>query len=166
MRHLHRWLLAGTLTLVLAPIVHAAQDGPLDRPDPPVPPAVISRDASGRATVRAVRVTTPIRIDGALDDPFYASVPPIFAFIQQGPKEGETATEKTEMWVAFDDDNVYVAFRCWESEPDRLVANEMRRDGPNMWQGNDIVAVSLDTFHDRRNSFNFVMNALGASDDG
>src|SRR4030095_15894770 len=97
MRHLHRWLLAGTLTLVLAPIVHAAQDGPLDRPDPPVPPAVISRDASGRATVRAVRMTTPIRIDGALNEPFYASVPPISDFIQQEPEDGAPAAQHTQV---------------------------------------------------------------------
>ena len=179
MRHINAWVLAGSLILLIAPIVHAGQaekpEGPalafnlpadFDGPAPPVPPAVISRDASGRATIRAVRVTTPIRIDGALDEALYTSVPPISDFIQQEPREGDPATEKTEMWVAFDDHNVYVSFRCWESEPDRLVANEMRRDGPNMWQGNDIVAVSFDTFHDRRNSFNFVMNALGARDDG
>ena len=61
---------------------------------------------------------------------------------------------------------MYVLFRCWETDASRLVANEMRRDGPNMWQGNDLVAVSFDTFLDRRNSFNFVMNALGGRTDG
>jgi hypothetical protein len=108
----------------------------------------------------------PIRIDGALDEPLYSTVPPVSDFVQQEPQEGEPATEKTELWVAFDEDNVYVSFRCWETEPDRVVANEMRRDGTNTWQGNDIVAVSFDTFLDRRNSFNFVVNALGARTDG
>jgi len=166
MRRVIAWLLAGSFTLVGAPVLHAGQDGSLAGPSPPVPPAVVSRDASGRATVRAVRITTPIRIDGALDEPLYSTVQAISDFIQQEPQEGEPATEKTELWVAFDEDNVYVAFRCWESEPDRVVANEMRRDGSNTWQGNDIVAVSFDTFLDRRNSFNFVMNALGARTDG
>src|SRR5687768_15730594 len=166
MRRVIAWLLAESFTLVGAPVLHAGQDGSLAGPSPPVPPAVVSRDASGRATVRAVRITTPIRIDGALDEPLYSTVQAISDFIQQEPQEGEPATEKTELWVAFDEDNVYVAFRCWESEPDRVVANEMRRDGSNTWQGNDIVAVSFDTFLDRRNSFNFVMNALGARTDG
>jgi hypothetical protein len=166
MRPVIPWLLAGSLTLAVASIVHAGQDGSLDQPPSPVAPEVISRNASGRATVRAVRVTTPIRIDGALDEPLYRSVPPITDFIQQEPLEGEPATEKTELWVAFDEDNVYVSFRCWESEPDRVVANEMRRDGPNLWQGNDLVAVSFDTFYDRRNSFNFVTNALAAKEEG
>jgi len=107
-----------------------------------------------------------MRVDGLLDEPLYTSVPPISDFIQQEPQEGLPATEKTEMWLAYDADNVYVSFRCWESEPDRIIANEMRRDGPNLWMGNDIVAFSVDTFHDRRNSFNFITNALGGRDDG
>src|SRR5262245_27569712 len=114
MRHVIVRLLAASLTLVVAPIVHAGQDGTGDRPAPPVPPAVISRDVSGRATVRAVRVTAPMRIEGALDEPLYSTVPPISDFIQQEPQEGDPATERTEMWVAFDEDNVYVSFRCWE----------------------------------------------------
>ena len=178
------WWLAGTFTLVTVSVVSAGQDeGPLpaapgrspsaytlpadfDGPAPPVAPAVITRDDSGRATIRAVRVTTPLRIDGALDEPLYSSVPPISDFIQQEPREGEPATEKTEVWLAFDDENVYVSFRCWESEPGQMIANEMRRDGPNMWQGNDIVTFMFDTFYDRRNSVNFVTNALGARQDG
>jgi len=179
MRRAAVWLLVGTFSLVIVPTVHGGQVDPLaasqrlsglpadfDGPAPPVAPAVISRDASGRATIRAVRVTAPMRIDGLLDEALYSSVPPISDFIQQEPQEGSPATEKTEVWLAFDADNVYVSFRCWESEPDQLIANEMRRDGPNMWQGNDIVAFMFDTFHDNRNSFNFITNALGARQDG
>jgi hypothetical protein len=166
-RHVAACLLVGSFTIVIVPAVHAGQDETdSDGPAAPVSPAVISRDASGRATIRAVRITTPLRVDGRLDESLYTSVPPISDFIQQEPEEGAPATEKTEMWLAFDADNLYVAFRCWESEPDQVVANEMRRDGPNMWQGNDLVAFSLDTFRDRRNSFNFITNALGAREDG
>jgi uncharacterized protein DUF5916 len=137
-----------------------------DGPAPPISPAVISRDADGRATIRAVRVTTPMRVDGRLDEALYTSVPPISDFIQQEPEEGAPATEKTEVWLAFDADNVYVSFRCWESQPDQMIANDMRRDGPNMWMGNDIVSFMFDTFHDRRNSFNFTANAIGGRQDG
>jgi hypothetical protein len=166
MKRVAAWLLAGGVTLGAVSPAGAAQDIVVDGPPPPVPPAIISRDASGRATIRAVRLTTPMRIDGVLDEPIYTTIPPITDFIQQEPVGGEPATEKTELWVAFDDDNMYVLFRCWETDPSRVVANEMRRDGPNMWQGNDLVAVSFDTFLDRRNSFNFVMNALGGRTDG
>jgi hypothetical protein len=167
LKHVSAWALVCCLCLSSVPAVHAGQlDTGVDGPAPPIAPEVIARDASGRATVRAVRITTPVRVDGRLDEALYTSVPAITDFIQQEPEEGTPATEKTEMWLAFDADNIYVAFRCWESEPDRVVANEMRRDGPNMWMGNDIVAVSFDTFHDRRNSFNFITNALGGRDDG
>ena len=100
-----------------------------DGPPPPVAPAVLTRDASGHATIRAVRLTTPLRIDGRLDEEIYSTVPSISGFIQQEPVDGAPATEETEVWVFFDDDNIYVVGRCWDSHPERMVANEMRRDG-------------------------------------
>ena len=53
----------------------AGQAVTLDGPAPPVPLAIISRDASGRATIRAVRLTTPIQIDGALGEPISNTQP-------------------------------------------------------------------------------------------
>ena len=60
----------------------------------------------------------------------------------------------------FDDKNVYVAARCWDSRPDRRVANEMRRDTSQLRQ-NDTFAVLFDTFHDRRNGYLFYANPIG-----
>ena len=97
-------------------------------PPPPVPPEVIARDANGEVTARAVRVDEPLRIDGRLDETVYTRVRAISDFIQNDPAEGEPATERTEVWVLFDSDNVYVVARCWETRPDRIVASEMRRD--------------------------------------
>ena len=62
-------------------------------------------------------------------------------------------------------DNVYVTFRAWESEPARMVADEMRRDSINIIQ-NENVAFGFDTFYDRRNSFHFSVNPLGGRTDG
>ena len=62
-----------------------------DGPPAPVPPEVISRDAVGRATVRAVRVPAAIRIDGQLDEAVYASLPSMSDFIQNDPQEGAPA---------------------------------------------------------------------------
>jgi hypothetical protein len=94
------------------------------------------------------------------------TVPSISDFIQQEPREGAPATEKTEMWLAFDHASVYVSFRCWESQPGRVVANEMRRDSSNLWSGNDIVSFIFDTFYDRRNSVHFAVNSIGGRLDG
>jgi hypothetical protein len=138
----------------------------VDAPAPPVAPDVIRRDGEGRATVRAVRVTQPLRIDGALDEALYREVPAISEFIQVEPDGGQPATDRTDTWVAFDDDYVYVSFRAWDSRMDTLIATEMRRDSNNNWQGNDLVSFIFDTFYDRRTSFTFTMNPLGGRSDG
>ena len=134
-------------------------------PPPPVPPATINRDSTGMATVRAVRLTTPLRIDGRLDEEIYVQVPAMSDFIQNDPEEGAPATEKSEFWVFFDADNVYVVAKLSESQPDRLIADEMRRDNHGIFQ-NDQIAFTLDTFYDRRNGVFFEVGAAGGRIDG
>ena len=127
----------------------------------PVPPALIARDPSGRTTVRPARITSALRIDGTLDEAIYESIPAISDFVQNDPVEGAPSTEKTEVWIFFDGDNVYVTARCWDSEPGRLIANEMRRDSFNIVQSNDGFGFAFDTFHDGRNSVAFEVSAAG-----
>ncbi|MDE0829655.1 MAG: DUF5916 domain-containing protein, partial [Vicinamibacterales bacterium] len=134
-------------------------------PPPPIAPAVMTRDEEGRTTVRAIRLSEGLRVDGELDEAVYADVPAITDFLQQVPVEGAPATEKTEAWIMFDDTNVYVSARVWDSAPEsEWVANEMRRDTSQLRQ-NDTFAVFFDTFYDRRNGFNFYTNPLGARAD-
>ncbi len=137
----------------------APPDLPLsfDGPAPPVPPAVVNRDDSGKATVRAVRLATPPRIDGRLDEILYRAVPPISDFLQVEPRPGEPATDRTEVWIGFDDTAVFVSLRCWQ-DPDRIAANDMRRDS---YSEDDYVDIALDTFHDGRNAVVFTIYASG-----
>jgi len=144
----------------------AAREAGLDGPPAPVPPEVITRDQAGRVTVRAVRVDEPLSIDGVLDEAFYARVRPMGDFIQMEPDNGAPATERTDVWLGFDDRNVYVSFRNWDTDLEHLVATEMRRDGSVMFQGNDIVLFMFDTFYDRRNSVAFTINPIGGRQDG
>ena len=137
----------------------------IDGPPPPIPPEVISRDEQGRATVRAIKLTEGIRLDGQLDEPVYHTVPPISGFIQQTPDEGAPASESTQAWVMFDGTNLYVGARCYDSAPpSEWVANDMRRDTAQLRQ-NDTLAVILDTFYDRRNGVAFYTNPLAARAD-
>ena len=122
----------------------------------------MARDDRGRATVRAARLTTPLSLDGRLDEEVYTLVAPVGGFIQQLPRQGVPATEPTELWIFFDDENVYVAARCHDSQPSRIVANERRRDSRSMFQLNDNITVVFDTFYDRRNGFFFQTNPVGA----
>jgi Domain of unknown function (DUF5916) len=137
----------------------AAGGGGVD-PAPPPLPGTFVRSEGGRSTIRAVRIDESLTLDGRLDEIFYTAIHPARGFIQQEPQSGAPASEDTEVWVFFDDRNVYVAFRCLDSRPDRIVANEMRRDNNNIFQ-NDNVTVVLDTFYDRRTAFFFQTNPLG-----
>ena len=124
----------------------APEDPVIDGPAPPSAPAVVSRDDQGRVTLRGTRLVEPIVLDGQLTEPIYEKVSSISGFIQQEPLEGELATEQTEVWVFHDDDNLYVAARCWDSHPERIVANEMRRDNFNI-NNNANFAVILGARH-------------------
>jgi hypothetical protein len=125
-----------------------------------------SRDAAtGQVTIRAIRLMEPLRIDGHLDESLYSDANPVSEFVQMEPDGGKVATEKTEVWIAFDQRNVYVSFRAWESHPERMIANEMRRDSNNIRQG-DCVGFGLDTFFDHRNAVQFEVSPIGARTDG
>ena len=127
---------------------------------------MFTRDAAGRMTIRAIRLAEPLDIDGTLDEPLYRDVPGMTDFVQIEPIEGAAATEQTEVWLAFDDDNVYISGRCWDSAPEsRWVANELRRDSFNIGQ-NEYIDIVLDTFYDRRNGINLTVNPLGGRMDG
>src|SRR5436309_1775566 len=153
------------LACVATPSPAFSQDeSSIDGPPAPVGSEVVSRDAAGRVTIRAVRLTEPLVIDGLLKDPIYSQVPAIGDFVQQEPHEGEPATERTELWIFFDAKNIYFAVRCLDDQPDRIIANEMRRDSNNIFQ-NDNVQLVIDTFYDRRSGVLFQTNALGALSD-
>lgn len=167
-------LMCAGASVAQEPVTPAEQDQPravqtaarvgditIDGPPPPVAPAVISRDASGDATIRAVRVTTPLEIDGRLDEAFYTETPAISDFMQTVPTERGEPSERTEAWVGFDDRYVYVSARIWEPRGEAgWVSNEMRRDS-NQLRQNDNFGVFLDTFYDRRNALAFYVTPIG-----
>jgi len=129
-------------------------------PDLPPLPATFARGADGRSTMRAVRLPAGLAIDGRLDEKIYATIEPASGFLRINPNDGTPAADDTHVWVLYDDDHVYIAVRCFDSQPDRIVANEMRRDNFNIYR-NDQVTVVLDTFHDRRSAYFFQTNPLG-----
>ena len=134
-------------------------------PLPPVPPAVINQAGEAGVTVRAVRVTEAMETDGVLDEAFYQETQAITEFIQSIPDAGAEPTELTEVWLGFDDENIYVGARIWDSQgPDAPIATQMRRDSRQARQ-NDNFGIYFDTFFDRRNGVGFYTNPLGALTD-
>jgi len=137
----------------------------IDGVPPPRTATVVSRDDEGRVTLKAIRLDKPLVVDGLLEESIYGEVEPVTEFIQQDPAEGEPATEETEAWVFFDDSKLYISARCWDSHPEKIVANELRRDSFNIFL-NDNFTVVFDTFLDRRNGFMFYTNPVGGLTDG
>lgn len=119
---------------------------------------------SRQPILRISKTTREIRIDGRLDEETWQDAEAIDRFTQREPEEGKPSSERTEVRLLYDDDNLYVAFHCWDSEAQKIVANEMRRDTP--LGNNDCVEIVLDTYHDHRTAFYFCTNPLGAQRDG
>ena len=113
-------------------------------------------------SIKSYRLTEPLMIDGVLNESVYEN-PAITKFIQKDPNEGDPITEKTEVWVSYDDDNIYFSGRFYDSKPDSIDVTLMRRD--NIVES-DWFFVSLDTYNDDRNGYFFAVNAGGSIADG
>src|SRR5438477_325299 len=126
-------------------------------------PAQLPSPSSGLPRVRAVRITEALKIDGLLDEPAWSLAQPATEFLQQQPTEGAPASERTEVRVLFDDKNIYFGIRAFDSDAKHINARELVRDAD--FSNDDTVAILLDTYHDRRNGFRFVVNPLGTQQD-
>ncbi len=115
------------------------------------------------ATRLADEAAAPV-LDGRVDEDAWSKVEPHAGFTQQDPNEGAPATERTEVRVLFDKSNVYVGIICFDSEPDKIIVNQSRRDADI--SETDSVIVVFDTFNDTQNAFVFGTNPLGIEYDG
>lgn len=105
----------------------------------------------------------PPVIDGILSDPEWNFAERITDFMQREPDNSQPASERTEVRMLYDSEALYFAFYLYDSEPDRIIARELRRD--DALRTDDTIAVVLDTFHDRRNGYVFRVNPLGTQYD-
>jgi hypothetical protein len=112
---------------------------------------------------RAIRVESkaPV-IDGILDDPVWQNPEWGSGFIQHEPYEGKEPSQETAFKILYDDDNIYVAFRAYDTSPDSIVNRMTRKDNLD----GDFVAILLDSYFDQRTAFNFMVSAAGVKTDG
>ena len=104
-------------------------------------------------------------LDGrVLGDPAWQGAAPAGDFRQTNPDEGQPATQRTEVFVGFTDDALYIGVVCYEDDPRRIVVAGGRRDSP--LDDTDSVQVVLDTFRDRQNGLIFGTNPAGIQYDG
>ena len=116
---------------------------------------------SGRRSVQAVRLAENERIslDGVLDEPVWKRTVPAGEFIMQDPTLGGTPTEPTEVHFAFNNDHLYMAVVCRDSEPDRLLGNTRKRD--EFLSADDRFMWTMDTFLNQQTGYFFEMNPSG-----
>ncbi|MEY4641208.1 MAG: hypothetical protein RLZZ227_1202, partial [Pseudomonadota bacterium] len=123
----------------------------------------LAQDVNDRPDIEALRTESPPVVDGLLDDAVWQQATRQSNFRQTQPVLNADPSENSYFQIAYDSDNLYVAFRAFDSDPARVVATELRRDAD--MESQDHVVFMFDTFSDRRNAFGFAMNPAGALHD-
>ena len=108
-----------------------------------------------------ISTTVPPEIDGKLDDPAWETVEWGGDFILRQPEYGPAPKAKTSFKILYDAKNLYIAFRCFDDEPDKIEKRMSRRDG---FEG-DWVEINIDSYHDLRTAFSFTTTAAGVKGD-
>ncbi|MCB0559911.1 MAG: carbohydrate binding family 9 domain-containing protein [Lewinellaceae bacterium] len=111
-------------------------------------------------TTQFIRENPP-EIDGQLDDAAWSQVEWGGGFIQFQPYNGEAPTQETAFKILHDDKNLYIGYRCYDTEPERIVRRMSRRDG---FEG-DWVEINIDSYHDKRSAFSFTISVSGVKGD-
>jgi len=114
-------------------------------------------------THRITQIAAEIRVDGRLDEPAWSQVQPITDFVQTEPDEGAPASERTEAYLFYDQNKIYFGFKCYESEPKKIIARLATHDARTH---SDSVNIFLDPYGDRRTGYFFSINARGVQFDG
>jgi hypothetical protein len=118
--------------------------------------------AAGPA-ITAVRIAEPIVLDGALDDAPWRLAVPVSDFVQSEPRQGERASEATEVRVLVDAQNLYFGVTCFDRDPHGIRSNSLRVDFSPADE--DIFQIILDPFASSRDGFLFIINPYGAKRD-
>jgi hypothetical protein len=145
-----RLAIAGGLSLLLSASALAAAKKP-------------SAPAAGRAPLDIPRLDHAPKIDGVLDNPLWETEAlKIEDFVQYTPKERGIPSERTVAYLGHDEKNLYIAFRCFDSQASKIRCSITKRDG---CLEDDWVIIMLDTFNEKRRAFTFVLNPAGVQMD-
>ncbi len=109
-----------------------------------------------------IDVSEAPKIDGVLDDPVWQKAAKLTEFYQVEPTIDQPAVE-TIVYLAFSEDELYVAIHAFDDEPENIRATVMQRDG-DVWR-DDMVRFYIDPFDTGLSGFGFDVNSLGARSD-
>jgi len=113
--------------------------------------------------VTAVPIQSPIQLDGFLNETLWEKAEPVTNFRQRELFEGSPASQKTEVKLLYDMENLYIGVICYDQEPKKIVHTELRWDGDI--ESDDCFTLIIDTFNDKRNGYYFSVNPNGAQYD-
>ncbi len=153
---LNRTLLP-TLVCLFASSIGSAQPAP--SPQNPIDYATARFDRN----LPARRTTATITVDGRLDEEAWATAEIATNFIQVQPQTGQPAVDQTEVMVLYDDTNLYVAARCFDSDPSGIRINTLEEDFES--NNTDMFGFVVDSLNDRVSGFEFFINPAGARHD-
>jgi hypothetical protein len=153
--HMLRWLGIGGSTAALGALFALQTLGQS--------PQQISPESAVR-TAAVTRIRSEIVIDGLLSELAWSEAPTIGDLIQREPSPGTVPSEKTDVTILYDENQLYIGVICHDSQPESVIGTQMARDGD--LANDDRLEVLLDTYLDRRNAFYFATNPAGALVDG
>lgn len=128
--------------------------------------AVNSQSKDDKDNIRIIyaeKIDEKISVDGNLSEESWNKTVHQSDFIQLEPALGNISSEKTEVMILYDDENLYVGFKCFTSSPSDIVASITRRD--HISKNDDHVSIILDTFLDLRSGYYFCINPLSTQVD-
>ena len=112
--------------------------------------------------LKPIKTKKPPVIDGILDDQVWKEAPSVTGFKTFSPDFGKDLPNKTITYMAYDSENLYFAYRCFDSEPDKIKASLTKRDNID---SDDWICLNLDSFNDRQALYAFYVNPLGIQGD-
>ena len=120
--------------------------------------ALISPSPQKEKVIQATRVRSPLTIDGQLTEEVWQQRG-VDDFTQSDPVDGGEPSERTEVWIAYDDEALYVAARLYDSSPQEITARLGRRDD---FVESDWFILAVDPYFDRRSGYMFAVNPAGS----
>ena len=106
------------------------------------------------------KVSSSPKIDGYLEDSFWGSIRALKGFVQFEPYNGKPVSEETRAYIAYNEDNLFIAFNCLDSQSQKIKGDLTPRE-KFLLETNDDVQVILDTYYDKRNEYVFIVNSKG-----
>lgn len=109
-------------------------------------------------SVQAIRLKQPLDIDGQLNESIYGKRA-YTDFVQFQPLNGRPCSQKTDVWIGYDEHALYVGARMWDTHPDSIETRVGRRDE---WLNTELFEIIIDSYHDKRTGYSFQINPSGA----